>query len=355
MAQFSIKTGQANREIGSEKNLVTDISSVEDKIRGVKTNLRWKVASREQIRNRLGKVLGRAEDCKRDMKGLQKGLEDVVTQYTATENKLLGNTDEKAVDWKEFITDVVAEGGVAGSGLKILGEVVNAVKEPSAENWVSAIKDGWDTAWDLGDNVKKITDGTHVSWMDWLGLTADDALKGIAGSSMSALDKAKHGAASAGFKHALREFKTPGGCVKAVGGLVLSGIANGISNYQEYGGMTGRAVAETVTETAVDWGKDILIAAGVTAACAAAGVAAPAIAVGAATVAISVGADWVCKQVTGKGVTELVSDGILDGGTWVVKKAGDGIKAGWSGLKNGWSNLKTAFGGGGGGLEPVLS
>ena len=100
-----------------------------------------------------------------------------------------------------------------------------------------------------------------------------------------------------------------------VAGWVLSLVANGFSNYDEYnkGGMSsGRAWAETVTETLVDIGKGAAIAAGVAAGCAAIGVAAPAVVVGGIGVAVSFVADVVCEKLTGKNVTEFVSDTVLD-------------------------------------------
>lgn len=85
----------------------------------------------------------------------------------------------------------------------------------------------------------------------------------------------------------------------------------------------------------MDWGKGLLIGAGVAAGFAAAGVAAPAVVVGAAAVGISMAADWICEKVTGKNVTELVSDAIVDVG-YQIK---DDVTALWSGITNGWNAL----------------
>ena len=82
---------------------------------------------------------------------------------------------------------------------------------------------------------------------------------------------------------------------------------------------------------------------------AAAGVAAPAVAVGVATVAVSVGADWICKKVTGrlggeeKGVTEFVSDAIIDTGENIIKVQKNRASSLWSGLNHGYQNMRRAF------------
>ena len=120
-------------------------------------------------------------------------------------------------------------------------------------------------------------------------------------------------------------------------GVAVSAIANGFQNYDEAKSgkiSTGRAVAETITETAVDVGTGLLVGAAVSAGVAAVGwVSAPVIAVGAITAGVMVGADsickWITKSVTGesKGLTETVSDFVLDVGEATVK-AGKKIVSG---------------------------
>lgn len=110
-------------------------------------------------------------------------------------------------------------------------------------------------------------------------------------------------------------------------GVALTAVTRGIQNYGEHKSgkiSTGRAIAETVTETAVEVGKDWLIATAVTAGIAAVtGAAAPVVAVGVGVVAVSAGLDFICTKLTGKDVTEAVSDAVLDTG----KAIGKGVKA----------------------------
>jgi uncharacterized protein YukE len=138
--------------------------------------------------------------------------------------------------------------------------------------------------------------------------------------------------------------------VLAWAGVAVSAVANGFQNYDEAKSgdiSAGRAVAETITETAVDVGTGLLVGAAVSAGIAAAGfVSAPAIAVGAATAGVMVGLDAVCKwatkSITGeeKGFTETVSDFVLDTGETVVKHA----KAVTSSVVKGVSNMAKSAG-----------
>ena len=109
-------------------------------------------------------------------------------------------------------------------------------------------------------------------------------------------------------------------------GVALTAVTRGIQNYGEHKEgkiSTKRAVAETVTETAIEVGKDWLIATAVTAGIAAVtGAAAPVVAVGVGVVAVSAGLDYVCNKLTGKDLTEAASDLVLD----TAQKIGEGAK-----------------------------
>ncbi len=132
---------------------------------------------------------------------------------------------------------------------------------------------------------------------------------------------------------------TKGGMKSALAyaGTAMDLVCNGVSNYQEMkeGKISkGRAVAETVTETAIDVGKDWLIATAVTAGIATltAG-AAPVVAVAAGTAVVSMGLDWACQKLTKKfmgeekKVTEFVSDAVLDGAKYAYDKGKEIVKS----------------------------
>lgn len=121
-------------------------------------------------------------------------------------------------------------------------------------------------------------------------------------------------------------------------------MSNTISNVSEAMSgkiSTGRAVAETITETAIDVGKGWLIGTAVAAGVATTVGSAPVLVVGAITVGVTVGLDWACKKITGaivgeeKRLTETVSDFVLDvgeaaiaGGRKVVSSVSSFVKSG---------------------------
>ena len=146
------------------------------------------------------------------------------------------------------------------------------------------------------------------------------------------------------------ESYTSGGAKAAFAwvGLGLTAISNTISNIDEHKSgkiSTKRAVAETITETAIDVGKGWLIGTGVAATVGSA----PVLVVGAITVGVSVGLDWACKKITGavcgeeKGLTETVSDLVLDVGEAAISAGKKVVTSVVSNVKSGWSNLTSSF------------
>lgn len=134
-------------------------------------------------------------------------------------------------------------------------------------------------------------------------------------------------------KEVFKDF-TKGGAKAAfaLGGVALTAIGNGIDNYEEAnsGEITKvRAVEETILETAIDVGTGFVIGTAVAAGVAATVGSAPVLAVGLLTVGVTIGLDYACKEITGrvtgteKGLTETISDSILDFGPAAVAKGKD--------------------------------
>lgn len=375
MAQFSVKPDNAKRTIIDEERLIRELAALEDEIRHISNSLGFRVMSSANIRGRLQGAADRVDNHRNSMSNMKNALGDSLNKYNNTENAILGNlivgnmkiigqsggehaTNEK-FDWVSPFWDLVGSVGVVGGTIGAFGEFLTSGKVPGAR-WNELFKDIWDVGWDIGDVVKKCRGDASVSWAkEIFGLNPDTALKSIESEILSDIgrtQKFKYGF-QAGIKDTLEDFSTGVGRAKQIGGIILSGAVNAFENREEYkrGEISaGRAVAETITETAVDWGKDLLIGAAVTAGFAAAGIAAPAVAVGAATVAVSVAADWVCEKVCGKKLTEAVSDAILDGAEKVVdgiktgaKVVKEGVDAFWKSAASGWNafmgNVGAAF------------
>lgn len=354
MAEFTVKPKNMKLTIDEELRLARELSEIESDIRNIGNSLSFRIASGFNLRVRLINASNKASAHRSNMSSMGHSLQSVSNAYERAENTILGNINvgnakaqssgvaEESADkgWLEenweWLKEFAGAVGPVGGAVAVIGDLCMT-------DWAEAASDFWDTAWDFGDAVKMCKENTDIKWWKALtGLVPDEFLTSISKSNLSWTQRAAHGW-DKGIKGTLREFKNLPGGIKQVGGIILSLVGNGVSNYKEWqtGAIsTGRAWAETITETAVDWGKDLLIAAGVTAAFAAAGFAAPVLAVGAATVAVSVAADWVCEKITGKGVTELVSDAILD----TAEAVGDAVKTGATKIKEGasvvWSGLK---------------
>lgn len=368
MAQFSVKTNNVRTTIDAESNLVRELESLEREIRNARNSLGFQVASKANIRNRLNVTANKVSEHKSSMNGMNVALQNVVSRYERAENMNIGNMNvgnvkiqnateigyessgysegtkenqkPKDLDWLWKVTGVF---GAGGKGISMIGKFMTSDKEPAAK-WSGLFSDIWKTGWKVADTVKTCKKHTDISWWSaFFGTNKNTFLKNIQDAKLDWKTKASHGW-NKGIKGTLREFKTAGGLVKQVGAITLSGITNAVSNYKEYvesnGKMSvGRAVAETFTETAVDWGKDLLIGAAVTAGFAAAGVAAQVFVVGLATVALSAGADWISEKLTGKKLTEAVSDFVLDKVETGAKKVKEKVTTLWNGICKGWSTL----------------
>ena len=124
--------------------------------------------------------------------------------------------------------------------------------------------------------------------------------------------------------------------------MAVNGALNLKSNLDEQKASNGtmsnwRVAAETVTETAIDtvltYGAGIVVGAAVSAVLGP--VAVPGIVVTALSGMLISAANVGIKKLTGKSVTEFLSDSILDTGEFVLKSVGNGAKkvtkavAGW--------------------------
>ncbi len=362
MAQFSIKPDNARKAVTEEEKYILELAGFEEEVQHVRNSLGFRVMSSANIRSRLKCAADKIEESQNSMRGMKNMLSDSLDLYDKTENAILGNVNigngievknipggilnfDASGEMSDLISDKVWDAvkpwignfGVMGSAAVMLDDIRTADFTTGAD-WADLAKSSWGVGWGIEGVVKTCKGNTSVKWWkEALGLNPNSFLKSIKNANLSGLQKAKHGF-NQGVKGTLRGFRTVKGTTKQIGGIALSGVVNAFGNYEEYrrGEISAdRAVVETVMETAVDWGKGLLIGAGVAAGFAAAGVAAPAVVVGAAAVGISMAADWICEKVTGKNVTELVSDAIVDVG-YQIK---DDATALWSGITNGWNAL----------------
>lgn len=379
---MSIKVDTASlRELSSyAKTISASVDSCAMSVRSARNSLPSKVLNKKGIGYGLNSACDEIDAVKDRITKISSFLSQAADLYSQTELSLNSSASEASKS---------TTGGPASEGIKIgskanevlekmgyLGNVLAFFTKPFA-NWIdsgtfqvgvtgassvtSLIKDGNSTLKGLYEWSKSNKD------LDRLARMLPERAQKVRIKRLFGLDDMFAGRASQASSWSTRftnnfykmknplESYTSGGAKAAFAwaGLGLTAVSKTISNIDEHksGKISAeRAVAETITETAIDVGKEWLIGA-VVAAGTAATVgfgSAPVLFVGAMTVGVSVGLDWACKKITGavcgeeKEFTETVSDFVLNVGEaiFVGKKAVTSVV---SSVKTGWSSLKSSF------------
>lgn len=207
--------------------------------------------------------------------------------------------------WKLFGSFNAVTGGIAAIGSLITGGI--------------SVKTGIDFAKNMASVTEKTAKAFTESGFDWrtlLGIKSPNSVpKTLLESLGKQIDKYNFGNATSTADKIAVGAKWAGGILT----FVKEGYENIIVN--EEGNSAGRAIAETVGETAVTIGEGILIGGLVGM------VGAPAIVTGALTVGVIWGLDKISEALFDKNIGELVSDAVLDGITYVGEKIGEGIQA----------------------------
>ena len=339
MACLTVKWAPMASGTENIKNLSGRIDQAVDSIYSIRSSLSFSTGSAYEMKRRL---LAISEDLSRQSQSLRamgNVLAKARSRYMAAENKICGDRSESETDkgggkdtvspetsiLANFLTPLLGKFGIAGKTAVIWLTLMDDGKS-GVEKGIAVGKNGVGMAGVIGSWMKSGMKGDEA--LDFfLGINTKNIEKGI-----SFWDAFKKEASSYVFengddmtKAARVGDKISVGAKWAGGILTLAGSA--VGNYSEYksGDISGgRAVAETVMETAVDIGADMAISAGVTAAAAALGVtAAPAIAVAGVTVVAKWGLDCVCESIWGKSFTETTSDFVLDTGEKLVSGAKD--------------------------------
>lgn len=237
-----------------------------------------------------------------------------------------GEEAEEKKNWEDFIDlliDILGKAGPFGAALKFALEPI--------VSWFSSGKFS-DDDYSIGEAVFNVgKDGFSViaNMYKWL---ADDK-KGI--KDFFGLDKKTK------IDGIFDDFTKDGMVSKfAYAKLALDVVSHGIDNYKEMkdGKIdAGRAVAETLVETGVEFVTDAGIEAAVTGVAIAVAGGAPAIVIGAGVVVVKEGLDVTCKWITSeylgeeKGLVEGISDGLIT----IVTDPGQA----WNNVKNSFSRI----------------
>ncbi|WP_455713935.1 hypothetical protein [Anaerosporobacter sp.] len=365
MAEYMLSSSGISQVFSTEKTYADNLADLAESLQNIKNGLRINDYScRVKIEQQLQKIIENLALQGGQMSSLGTTLEQILKQYTKTEQTIADHVTKKSIETSQGGNTTPHEKGVEEEGIdwskeltglakKILpadfapyitllasGFTGSEVDSKIVSEFIKSAASKYKFLGNLADN------GAKTAFMDLFGLGKyfkDGAPATTSGKFLQALSKE-----ASSYKPDVGTAASAGKTIAKWGGVVASVVGNGISNYNEYSSgeiSSGRAVAETVVETGVDIVKGIaLTAAAATVVTAAVG-SAPVLAV----TAVAVGAGWVadkvCEAFTGKGVTEFVSDGIIDGAEKaidVVSDVGSNICGAISSFGSGFANW--AFG-----------
>lgn len=350
------------------KRISAEIGSSAKSVRDIKYALPSSVLSKGNLHSSFNSVCSRMDAVQTRVSNISAFLSFASTQYSQTENNLskaLSASVSNAVSTSasggdselvKALAKLIGKAGFLGSFLGFFVKPIAAwassgfwsLSNVGAKAVIDYAKDGFSVLKGLKEWSESNSKLAKLARMD------PHKAKIVKGKRLLGLNDMFSGTASEASSWSVRfynnfhklkgpfESYTSGGAKAALAwaGLALTVVSNGISNYEDYksGKISGgRAVLETVTETAIDVGKNWLIGAAVAAGVAATVGSAPVLVVGALTVGITIGLDAASKYLTKKylgeekNLTEFTSDLLLDGGKAVIK-----------GTKKVVSKLKTA-------------
>lgn len=378
MATIKVDTAVLAGQQSTYQGITQQLGDISSRIGKINQRLTWEISSSSQIHNTLVQYSRLVEQFRNQADALQSNLILIVEQYEKAENGSTncvvptGTTIARAAglsasklfqginvassasspsqwDWKKFGANTLGSFGVIGGATSLLlGKYDNAV------DWLKGGKNLSKNAYDLArtwENYHKISrtgcDYRSNMLQRFFGLGKNSGAKAVLRSGRAStastfgtrLYNNLHN--QKGFFEQYNLKKGASAAFKWAGaGLTLA--SNAVSNFDpKSGNSTGRAIAETITETAVDlvkdWGVGLAVSAGVLAVAPAA----PAVAIVAATAVATNAIDYGVKKLTGKSSTELISDCILDTGEKVGKFAINAGKSVVSWGKNLFNSVKS--------------
>ncbi len=316
-------------EVASKKNL-------QSRLKGLKSSAERQSALGKQYKDAFLKVTGNVADTDNKYGNKSNSILDKIKKFAENSVGNIKNLFVKSKLIKYAATaglflssDSVNKSSISlwdfakkAGHIGVFLSLAEAVVKGGAENIAKAVKYGYKFASGLMKDAKKIT--TKQMWKKKI-LGIEDYFK------------EKLEISTSGWKNYLSNaWADKNKLTKSTWiGLVLDGFVNGVKNYEEFGGITTRAVAETMVETAWDTLAITATTAAVAATMAAVAGGAPVIAVAVGTMVVTNAADAVANWITGtdKGLTEIVSDALID----TAEKIGNGIPKEMQKLRADWT------------------
>ena len=363
------------KEVGDDcRTVATRVGSIRSEFKNTVSKLDWDVKYKSDINSTANQIARKLEQYENALRGYQSFINEAYNEYAKLDEvkklniiKLI--TDERIFHiigpdgkydilpnsinlntFKEYLSDEFSwKDLLAGAGY--IGKIYDLISDiKDWKSWEDAGKSGKDIydfvtkASKTYNNYKKIGNavGTKKAMTWWAKNVTGLKSLGRASTAKNPVTRFvnnltnKTSPFNAQLKDVLKDFNGKNGVGKAVaswGTVIVNGVTNAFSNIEEQknsnGTMsTGRVVAETITETAIDtaltYGASAVAGAAVTAALGT--VAAPGILVVAASGALVAGINAGTKALTGKTTTEWISDTVLDTGEKIGKAVSNAAK-----------------------------
>lgn len=357
MSEFKVKPGTVKNAASQNEQIARELEQISLGVCRIRGRMRFQIAQRERINRRLDAAVQKISAEGSSARRTAAVLKSVASQYEKTELELCGekktrentntvSSNTAVFKTSSFLDEFKKKYGLkeilkgAGYISKVYSIIDDAASATSSKEYFKTGKDTYDfinKAIKEYANYKKIGNAvgakTAKNW--WFkhitGLTSLRNVSKAKNPTTRFINNLKNKTSpyNIQFKKAIGNYVGKGGVKAAVAswaGVLLSGASNYILNREEQKASNGtmsdaRVWEETVTETVVDTGlslaSQIVVGAAVSALLPAA---APGVLVVALTGLVSAGIGAGVKAITGKSVTEWLSDKILD---HVEKKASE--------------------------------
>ena len=324
MNRIRVDSNALNAQASELDRLQGELERLSDTLGSISSSLAWKIPGSTAIRGTLAAKRLQLTVQRNKAGALAAGLRNISALYTKTEARIVnGETGVGAIGaavaaaaggekWWERVNwfgwnDLWKHVGSFG----IVGNLISTIGGAITE------KDPWKKVLGISGGVAKVTEkvanGFSKSDFDWTGF-AQGTGKTLKESFASQIDKYNFGAAEKVSDKIAVGAKWAGAIVT----VATKAYDNIVVNKE--GNSTGRAIAETVGESAVTIGLGIAVGAVVGT------IGAPAVVTGAITVGVLWAIDRGFEAVTGKNAAEFISDTVLDGAQKVVDFASNAGK-----------------------------
>jgi hypothetical protein len=353
MPEIKVQFQKISNYSASNSEMSKNVSGIQRELDRLKNSLDWDVKSCSGINNTLNLICRDIEMYSKLLSDMSKYLTSACTEYKKCEDELSGKQVRKSntnqvpsgakkdpyrVEWANRFLDAFKEGFFAYNSI-ILRPFANWIDKGK---FIWSDQKGWLKNLDIGDQFGKSALVLANWFKDYKEVATKDFLKYFIGFNDKFDGKASYFDLDKNTKILVDDLAEYYGSALGKFDVALNlgdSIVKNVTEYQKGDISATRACAETVLETGYNvLVNDIIIGTAVAAGMGAAVGSAPVLAVAAITVGIVVGLDYVSNKYTGKDMSELVSDGIIDGAEYVTQEAGKTLKESFDAAVNCFSN-----------------